>query len=100
MGGSSRGMREYIEKRVPELIQKNPQIVTEIKEHRGHHPLIRGEYLNGREKVICLRNLDTDAIEAQVQLLRNTNGKKIKKVADVQTKCPTIQGIWNPFMHT
>jgi large subunit ribosomal protein L43 len=98
-GGSSRGLREYIEQRRSQLAQENPQIILEVKERRGHHPVLRGIYLNGREKVICVKNLSVDSIETQVQLLRNTDGSKIRKVSDVQTRCPSIQGIWNPFLH-
>jgi large subunit ribosomal protein L43 len=100
MGGSSQGLREYIETRGSELVRTNPQFIVEIRKHRGHHPVLRGEYLNGRDKVICVKNANIEDIETQIQLLRNTNGKKIKKVADVQTKLSTIQGLWHPFMHT
>ena len=98
-GGSSRGLREYTEQRRSQLIQENPQIIIETRERRGHHPVLRGMYLNGREKVICVKNFSVDSIETQVQLLRNTDGSKIRKVSDVQTQCPSIQGIWNPFIH-
>ena len=56
--------------------------------------------VNGREKVICVRNLDANQILKKAELLRNASGKKLKRVTRrVQTDNTSVRGIWSPF-HT
>ena len=56
--------------------------------------------VNGREKVICVRNLDANQIQKKAELLRDASGKKLKKVKRrVETQNSSVRGIWSPF-HT
>ena len=56
--------------------------------------------VNGREKVICVRNLDANQILQKAELLRDASGKKLKKVVrKVETENTSVRGIWSPF-HT
>jgi large subunit ribosomal protein L43 len=56
--------------------------------------------VNGREKVICVRNLDSNQILKKAELLRDASGKKLKRVKRrVETENSSVRGIWSPF-HT
>jgi large subunit ribosomal protein L43 len=56
--------------------------------------------VNGREKVICVRNLDANQIVKKAELLRDSSGKKLKRVKRrVETENSSVRGIWSPF-HT
>jgi len=50
--------------------------------------------------VICVRNLDANQILKKAELLRDSSGKKLKKVRQrVETENTSVRGIWSPF-HT
>jgi large subunit ribosomal protein L43 len=56
--------------------------------------------VNGREKVICVRNLDPNQILKKAELLRDASGRKLKRVIRrVHTDNDSVRGIWSPF-HT
>lgn len=77
--GSSRGVRDWMNKNLLTFAKGNPdlQIRTELK--RCKHPLLRGEYLNGNSKTICVKNLAPEVIETHLHHLRNQSGKKVSK---------------------
>jgi len=54
--------------------------------------------VNGREKVICVRNLDAGQILKKAEILRDASGKKLKKVRHkVESENTSVRGIWSPF---
>jgi len=83
------------------------------------HPIIRGTYsaspsppapsllrnkalndfiVNGREKVICVRNLEHNQILQKAELLRNSSGLRLKKLKKpVQSLNESVRGIFSPF---
>ena len=64
------------------------------------HPIVRGSYINGREKVICVRNLEKEQILKKVELLRDANGEKVTRVKGgrvVGSLNEGVRGIWDPF---
>jgi len=97
-GGSSEGMRHYLKSRLPTFASQHPSIEFFISKQANAHPIIRGVYLNGREKVICVRNLDQNQIQQKAELLRDSSGKKLKRVIrKVETDNSSVRGIWSPF---
>ena len=71
-------------------------MVVVRRPHR--HPILRGCYMNGREKTICVRNLNTAQILGKLDLLRDSSGAKLRKVTHaVQSDNPSVRGIWSPF---
>ncbi|XP_047162755.1 54S ribosomal protein L51, mitochondrial-like isoform X2 [Vigna umbellata] len=84
-GGSSRGIRAFMESQLPIFKEKNPQleVVTE---------LIRE---NKNQRVICVKNMDPEDILLHATRLRNALGRKVVKLRsrDV-TKHPSVQGTW------
>ncbi|KAF2597918.1 hypothetical protein F2Q68_00008953 [Brassica cretica] len=43
-GGSSRGIRAFMESELPALIEKNPQLEVATELSRGQHPYLKGIY--------------------------------------------------------
>ena len=44
---------------------------------RNRHPILRGHYLNGNTKTICVKNLPKEEIEHYVYFLRNQIGRRV-----------------------
>lgn len=99
-GGSSQGMRKFlVSKRLDLLGQKFPHIQFEILRKSGH-PLLRAQYSNGREKVICVRNLNIDNVENKLKLLKDSSGDVLRrrtKNDNVETLNDSVRGIWSPL---
>ncbi|RUS22024.1 thioredoxin-like protein [Endogone sp. FLAS-F59071] len=100
-GGSSKGMIDYIQSNFLKFAKENPQIEMLVQNRPGHHPIIRGFYLNGRDKVICVRKMSAPDIADKVKLLRDSSGAKLKKLTkkSVLSTTESVRGIWSPF-HT
>ncbi|KAH3902919.1 probable 54S ribosomal protein L51, mitochondrial [Saccharomycodes ludwigii] len=99
-GGSSKGIRDFLSsKRLDNLIENNKHIEFEIVKKSGH-PILRGEYANGREKVICVRNLNIDLVENKFAILRNSTGEQLHsrtKNDNVESLNKSVRGIWSPL---
>ncbi|KAI7898835.1 thioredoxin-like protein [Cokeromyces recurvatus] len=97
--GSNKGMIEYIRNDLVKFAKENPQIEIVVQPRPAHHPIIRGLYLNGRDKVICTRNLTPKEIKTKVELLRDSSGEKMKDLTKkpVISTTESVRGIWSPF---
>ncbi|CAG8957229.1 hypothetical protein HYFRA_00009431 [Hymenoscyphus fraxineus] len=96
--GSSKGMNSFIKSRLGNFARLNPSIEIAISPRPSKHPVIRGHYINGREKSICVRNLDENQILKKAELLRDASGEKLKVVKKpVKSLNESVRGIWSPF---
>ncbi|KAL6721627.1 39S ribosomal protein L51, mitochondrial [Lecanora helva] len=99
--GSSKGMNQFL--RSPLIVnfaRAHPGIQIHISPRPSNHPIIRGRYNNGREKVICVRNLEKEQILKKVEMLRDANGEKVRRVKGgrvVGSLNESVRGIWDPF---
>ena len=77
LDGSSKGIRDWMRTNLVAMASNNPelQIKTELK--RAVHPFLRGMYLNGNTKTICIKNLPVEEIEVYAKFLRNQIGRKV-----------------------
>ena len=77
LDGSSKGIRAWMRTNLVPMAVSNPelQIKTELK--RAVHPFLRGMYLNGNTKTICIKNLPVEDIETYAKFLRNQIGRKV-----------------------
>eukprot|EP01027_Heterolobosea_sp_BB2_P003104 GEZU01004701.1.p2 GENE.GEZU01004701.1~~GEZU01004701.1.p2 ORF type:complete len:151 (+),score=20.81 GEZU01004701.1:48-455(+) len=99
IGGSSRGVREYINTELFKFAEKNPQIQFEVKLRRGHHPYVAGEYVHGKVHTHPLQNVSAETVAEKLLMLRNQWGTKAKKMLyGKKTRNPSIQGEWNPLL--
>src|SRR2546421_2907766 len=70
----------FLQHTLPTFATENPQIEIRVSPRPHRHPVIKGHYINGREKVICVRNMEKEQILRKVTLLKEANGEKLKRV--------------------
>lgn len=76
----------------------NPQVEITVSPRPRRHPVIKGTYINGREKAICVRNLTKEQVLQKAELLRDANGEKLKKVTKpVKSINESVRGVWSPY---
>lgn len=52
--------------------------------------------MNGRSKVVCMRNLEKEEIFNKVELLRQANGEKLRQQKKpVISSNESVRGIWS-----
>ncbi|KAK6594823.1 hypothetical protein H4I96_10554 [Botrytis cinerea] len=83
---------------LPGFAKANPQIEITVSPRPAKHPVIIGHYINGREKAICVRNLEIGQILKKAELLRDASGEKLKRVKKpVKSINESVRGIWSPY---
>jgi large subunit ribosomal protein L43 len=59
---------------------------------------VRGHYINGREKPICVRNMQPNEILKKVILLKEASGEKNRRQSKpVRSLNESVRGIWSPY---
>ncbi|XP_023886493.1 large ribosomal subunit protein mL43 [Quercus suber] len=95
LGGSSRGIRAFMESHLPAFGEKNPQLDFVTQLIRGQHPHLKGLYRNKNERVICVKNMDPEDVLLHATRLRNSLGRKVVKLKTRHVaKHPSVQGTW------
>ena len=62
------------------------------------HPLLRAHYVNGRERAVCVRNLEPKEILAKAELLRSASGAPVRHTTrKVFSENESVRGIWDPY---
>ncbi|KAJ0093958.1 hypothetical protein Patl1_26740 [Pistacia atlantica] len=118
-GGSSRGIRAFMESKLPAFKESNPQLEVVTEHIRGQHPHLKAIYSkssislfptlpcrcltvltrNHNERVVCVKNLTPEEILLQATRLRNALGRKVIKLKTRHvTKHPSVQGTWTTDM--
>ncbi|KAI2612066.1 thioredoxin-like protein [Hypoxylon fragiforme] len=96
--GSSRGMSAFIKSQLANFAAKHPQIEFAVSPRPRKHPVLIGHYINGKEKSICVKNLDSLQILKKMELLRDASGEKVKKVnKPVTSISQSVRGMWSPY---
>ncbi|EEQ89949.2 mitochondrial ribosomal protein L43 [Blastomyces dermatitidis ER-3] len=96
--GSSRGMNAFLKYTLPSFAAANPQIEIRVSPRPKKHPVIKGHYINGREKAVCVRNLEKEQILAKALLLKEASGEKLRRVRKpVSSLNESVRGIWSPY---
>ncbi|XP_031247742.1 54S ribosomal protein L51, mitochondrial-like [Pistacia vera] len=94
-GGSSRGIRAFMESKLPAFKESNPQLEVVTEHIRGQHPHLKAIYRNHNQRVVCVKNLTPEEILLQATRLRNALGRKVIKLKTRHvTKHPSVQGTW------
>ena len=58
---------------------------------------MKGKYICGKEKAICVRNMEPNEIMEKAVLLRNASGEKLKReTKKVKSLNERVRGIWSP----
>ncbi|WWC91766.1 uncharacterized protein L201_006713 [Kwoniella dendrophila CBS 6074] len=97
---SQHGIRSFIRKPLINLARENPDVEFVVRRlKRGKAAVLRGHYVNGRDKVICVNRLEMDGVTNKVNLLLNSSGAKIKPLKNLTLEAaPTSEsarGVWS-----
>ncbi|CAG9466365.1 unnamed protein product [Pedinophyceae sp. YPF-701] len=109
-GGSSKGVREFLQLGLEAYRERFPDVPIETKEvnHMAVHPTASADYRNGRKQVISLRNNSVAEVVQHVYFLRSTWGNRVQGVGvsrssffagvkkRVHSENKSIQGQWTP----
>ncbi|KAL3459087.1 mitochondrial ribosomal protein L43 [Aspergillus heterothallicus] len=96
--GSSRGMVSFLKHHLTAFAKENPQIEIRVSPRPHKHPVIKGHFINGREKAVCVRNLEPEQIVQKANLLKQNSGEKNKRTKKPVTSInESVRGIWSPF---
>lgn len=91
-------MNSFLKNTLPAFARAHPQIEIHVSPRPRKHPVVRGHYINGREKAICVRNLQKEQILAKTELLRDASGEKLKRETKPVTSFnESVRGVWSPF---
>ncbi|GAU31974.1 hypothetical protein TSUD_359190 [Trifolium subterraneum] len=94
-GGSSKGIRAFMESHLPAFKEANPQLEVDTEMIRGQHPHLKAFYKNHKDRVVCMKNMDPEEILLHATRLRNSLGRKVIKLRTRHvTKHPSVQGTW------
>ncbi|GAA6022098.1 hypothetical protein JCM11491_002109 [Sporobolomyces phaffii] len=98
--GSARGMRNFLASgQAAHWAREYPGVEFVVKREEGRHPMLRGVYLNGRSKEICVRSLEPSSIAQKVKLLLDSSGAKITQIRrpKVESTNESVRGMWSAF---
>ncbi|WVQ66920.1 uncharacterized protein L199_005111 [Kwoniella botswanensis] len=97
---SQQGIRSFIKKPLINLARENPDVEFVVRRlKRGKAAVLRGHYVNGRDKVICVNKLEMDGVSNKVNLLLNSSGAKIKPLKNLTLEAApaseSARGVWS-----
>lgn len=88
----------FLKSHLQDFARANPQIEVTVSPRPGRHPVMKGKYICGKEKAICVRNMEPNEILEKAVLLRNASGEKLKReTKKVKSLNESVRGIWSPF---
>ncbi|CAE6415425.1 unnamed protein product [Rhizoctonia solani] len=95
---SSARLRGYLLRNSGRLAQENPHVEVVVRQRPFKPPIVRGIYLNERDKVVPLNKLEPSSIEQKVQLLLDSSGAKIRPFKrSVESTTEGTRGMWSGF---
>ncbi|MBE7181175.1 MAG: L51/S25/CI-B8 domain-containing protein [Terriglobus roseus] len=75
----------------------HPAVEITVSPRPQKHPLVRGHYINGREKAVCVRNLGRRQVLGKAELLARASGDKLRRVVKpVASLNQSVRGVWDP----
>ena len=92
-GGSSRGARAFVFDEFAKFAEANPAVECRSELGRGKHPVVRGSYVWGDDKVLDCKNRSSDEVMRMAEVLRDSSGRKMLRFEKpVVSEKPSIQG--------
>ncbi|KAK0208881.1 thioredoxin-like protein [Desarmillaria ectypa] len=93
---SSANTRTYILNHLESLARANSHIEVVVRQRDYKEPIVRGYYVNNRDKVIPLNGFEVTGIEKKVELLLDSSGAKIRALKKpVESSTEATRGIWS-----
>ena len=88
----------FIKSLLPQFAGNHPQVEFSVSPRPSKHPVIIAQYINGREKAICVRNMEPYEVLKKAELLRDASGEKLRKITKpVQSINESVRGVWSPY---
>lgn len=78
---------------------KNPWLKVDVEVAGARHPFVRGEYVHGNSKTVCVRNASPTDVLTAARRLRDQFGLKSRSLVEDKRHTslrPSIQGSWTP----
>lgn len=97
---SSQGMKRFLASPLlSTFTSKYPGVEFRISPRPNHHPVLKAHYVNGREKAICVRNLEKEQILQKAEYLVGNSGRKNELIRgkNVLSSNESVRGIWSPM---
>jgi large subunit ribosomal protein L43 len=92
------GCSSFLKHDLPAFAKANPQIEIRVSPKPNKHPVVKGQYINGRIKAVCVRNMDKAQILKKANLLKEASGEKLKRTKKPVTSLnESVRGIWSPY---
>ncbi|EXJ78851.1 hypothetical protein A1O1_09253 [Capronia coronata CBS 617.96] len=98
--GSSRGLKSFLTSPLlAEFTAKYPGIEFRVSPRPNRHPILKAYFINGREKAVCVRNLEKEQIVKKAEFLVANSGKKNELIRgkNVVSVNENVRGIWSPM---
>ncbi|KAF9650682.1 hypothetical protein BDM02DRAFT_1288035 [Thelephora ganbajun] len=94
---SSANTRTFLLNHLQSVAKENPHVEFVVKQRNQKEPVVRGFYINNRDKVVPLNGFEVNGIQKKVQLLLDSSGAKIKplKRRTVESTTESARGIWS-----
>jgi large subunit ribosomal protein L43 len=82
---------------LPSLTDSHPSCEFRISPKPNHHPVLKAYYINGREKAVCVKNMDMHTVLKRAQILLQNSGAKNKKLGSkkVVSENENVRGMWS-----
>ncbi|KAK5047149.1 hypothetical protein LTR84_007092 [Exophiala bonariae] len=100
-GGSSRGTNAFLTSPLlSRFTAQYPGTEFRISPRPTRHPVLKAYYINGREKAVCVRNLEKEQVRDMAEYLVGNSGAKVKKITGgrkVVSGNESVRGIWSPM---
>ncbi|KAG6866265.1 hypothetical protein C0991_006852 [Blastosporella zonata] len=94
---SSDNTRTFLFSNLRTLAEKNPHVEIVVRQRIHREPILRGFYINNRDKVVPLNGLSIGEIKQKITLLLDSSGAQIKplKRRNVESTTESARGIWS-----
>ncbi len=88
----------FIKSHLPKFAAQHPQIEITVSPRPSKHPVIVGRYINGRDRAICVKNLEANQVLKKAEMLRDSDGEKNKRTNKAVTSVnESVRGVWSPY---
>ncbi|KAF5392436.1 hypothetical protein D9757_002148 [Collybiopsis confluens] len=93
---SSANTRTFLLNHIQDVAKQNPHVEVVVRQRAHKEPIVRGFYVNNRDKVVALNGLEVTQIQTKVELLLDSSGAKIKPLKKtVESSTEAARGIWS-----
>jgi large subunit ribosomal protein L43 len=93
-GGSSKGVRNFLETMLVPFAEHNPQISIQVAIRPHRYPQVVAEYLVDKPKALSLKGLSAHQVSTRIQLLRDMRPLPLRKWDKAFRSTPSVQGAW------